>query len=296
MKWQHVVLAIFVTLIWGSAFTFIQIGLSEFPPVFNTALRFLTACIPWVFFVKKPSVSWKFILLFGMNYVFMFSLMYIGMEQGMPAGLTSLVLQSAVVFAIGLAALVFREIPSVIQLVGVFIGGVGLYLIGSDRGGIIPVHAFLLVLSAAFFYGASSIIIKRAGSVDMFALLIWGCLVPPIPLFMLSFIIEDNQLESLLNISGMGIFTIYYTSALGTVLAFALWGALLKKYPANVVVPFNLLVPLFGILTSFVLLGEVVTAKVMIAAALIFVGLLIICFHQRIKWISSHFIQRSQAL
>src|SRR5690606_1922955 len=110
MKWQHVALAIFVTLIWGSAFTFIQIGLSEFPPVFNSALRFLTASIPWVFFIKKRNVSWGFILLFGMNYVFMFSLMYLGMNQGMPAGLTSLVLQSAVVFAIGLSAVVFREI------------------------------------------------------------------------------------------------------------------------------------------------------------------------------------------
>lgn len=296
MKWQHVTLALLVTLIWGSAFTFIQIGLAEFPPVFNSALRFLTASIPWVFFIKRPNVSWKFILLFGMNYVFMFSLMYIGMEQGMPAGLTSLVLQSAVVFAIGLSAIVFREIPSIIQVVGVFIGGVGLFLIGSGMGEIIPAHAFLLVLGAGFFYGASSIIIKRAGSVDMLALLIWGCLVPPIPLLILSFIIEDNQLQSLINISGKGIFTIYYTSALGTVFAFACWGYLLKKYPANLVVPFNLLVPLFGIITSFALLGEIITAKVMVAAALILLGLLIICFHHRIRIFSSRFTSGPEVL
>ncbi|CAH9059770.1 putative amino-acid metabolite efflux pump [Pseudoalteromonas holothuriae] len=283
MKFPHILVAIFVTLIWGSAFAVIEIGMQGFPPIFNAALRFLTASIPLVFFIKRPKVSPLFLLLFGMNYVLMFSLMYVGMKWGMPSGLTSLVLQTAVLFALILSAFVLQEFPNKIQILGVLIGLSGIALIATDKESFTSISAFLLVLGAAFFYGASSIIMKRAGNVDMLALLIWGCLVPPIPLLGLSLMLETGQWHAFKNMSLMGGFSIYYTSLLGTVLAFALWGWLLKRYPANMVVPFNLLVPVFGIITSYILLNEQVTNTSATACVIIFTGLLVVSFHNRIN-------------
>ncbi|WP_440055355.1 EamA family transporter [Pseudoalteromonas sp. T1lg65] len=283
MKFQHALIAIFVTLIWGSAFAVIEIGMQGFPPIFNASLRFLTASIPLVFFIKRPQVSPWFLLLFGMNYVLMFSLMYVGMKWGMPSGLTSLVLQTAVLFALILSAFALQEFPNKLQILGVLIGLSGIALISTDRDSFTSITAFLLVLGAAFFYGASSIIMKRAGNVDMLALLIWGCLIPPLPLFALSLMLESGQWQALTNMSFMGGFSIYYTSLLGTVLAFALWGWLLKRYPANMVVPFNLLVPVFGILTSYILLDEQVTQTAAIACVIVFSGLLIVSFHNKIN-------------
>ncbi|MET1256289.1 EamA family transporter [Aliikangiella maris] len=283
MKLYHVLLAVLVTIIWGSAFAVIEIGLQGFPPIFNASLRFLSASIPLVFFFKKPDVSWRFLMLFGMNYVLMFSLMYVGMKIGMPSGLTSLVLQTAVLFALILSAFVLKEHPNKIQILGVIIGLSGIALIAIDKESFSSITAFILVLGAAFFYGASSIIMKRAGKIDMLALLIWGCLIPPLPLFGLSLLLEQGQWDALVNISGMGIFSIYYTSIFGTVLAFAMWGSLLKHYPANMVVPFNLLVPVFGILTSYLLLNQQVTAKAAVACCVIFIGLILVSFHSKIS-------------
>lgn len=296
MKWQHVLIAIFVTLIWGSAFAVIEIGLQGFPPIFNASLRFLTASIPLVFFIKRPNVSRLFLLLFGLNYVLMFSLMYVGMKLGMPSGLTSLVLQSAVLFALILSALALKEYPNKLQLLGVIIGLAGIGLIATDKESFTSITAFLLVLGAAFFYGASSIIMKKAGNVDMLALLIWGCLIPPLPLLGLSLLLETGQWQALTNMSFMGGFSIYYTSLLGTVMAFALWGGLLKHYPANMVVPFNLLVPVFGILTSYLLLDQHITQKAVLACSIIFVGLVLVSFHGKIStWaVNRKIVTRSQ--
>lgn len=286
MKPVHIALAVFVTLIWGSAFAIIEIGLKGFPPIFNASLRFLSASIPLVFFFKKPEVSNRLLLLFGFNYVCMFSLMYVGMKIGMPSGLTSLVLQTAVLFAIILSAAVLREKPTKIQLLGVFIGLSGIAIIATDEQSYTSILSFFLVLGAAFFYGASSIIMKQAKNVDMLALLIWGCLIPPIPLFLLSLIFEQGQWQALIDISFMGVFSIYYTSLLGTVLAFAIWGTLLKRYPANMIVPFNLLIPIFGILTSYILLNEHVTSKVAVACIVIFTGLILVIFNKKIAALS----------
>ena len=283
MKIPHILLAVFVTLIWGSAFAIIEIGLQGFPPIFNASLRFLTASIPLVFFIKKPNVSWRFLLLFGMNYVLMFSLMYVGMKLGMPSGLTSLVLQTAVLFALLLSTLVLKESLGKIQITGVIVGLLGIALIATDKGSFTSTTAFMMVLAAAFFYGASNIIMKRAGNINMFSLLIWGCLIPPLPLFGLSLLLEQGQWHAIVNMSYLGGFSIYYTSLLGTVTAFALWGVLLKKYPANVVVPFNLLVPIFGIITSYLLLNEQITQKAAVACLIIFIGLLLVSFHSKVS-------------
>ena len=283
MKPKHILIAILVTVIWGAAFAIIQIGLKGFPPIFNASLRFLTASIPLVFFVKRPNVKFGFLMMFGFNYVIMFSLMYVGMKIGMPSGLTSLVLQSAVLFAVILATIVLKDRPSRVQKIGIFLGLLGVFIISTDSNSFGSITSFLLILGAAFFYGASSILMKYAGSnVDMFSLIVWGCLIPPLPLFGLSLLLEQGHYEAITNISYQGILSILYTGLLGTVLSFALWGKLLKVYSANQIVPFNLLVPVFGMLTSYLVLNEVISFKVGISSIIILLGLFCIIFEKRI--------------
>ncbi len=284
MKLKHISIALFVTLIWGAAFAIIQIGLKGFPPIFNASLRFLVASIPLVFFVKKPKVTNTFLLIYGGNYVIMFSLMYVGMKIGMPSGLTSLILQSAVIFAAILATIVLKDKPNKIQKYGILLGLLGITLIATDSKSYGSIFSFVLILAAAFFYGASSILMKYAGNkVDMFSLIVWGCLIPPVPLFILSLCTETGHLEALTKISFAGIFSILYTGLLGTILAFALWGHLLKKYSANQIVPFNLLVPVFGMATSYLLLGELITIKIGVSCLVILLGVILIIFEKKIS-------------
>ena len=282
MKKFDILIVIAITIIWGAAFAIIQLGLKGFPPIFNASLRFLFASIPLVFFVKRPNTSLRFLLLFGSNYVFLFSLMYVGIKMGMPAGLTSLVLQTAVLFAVLLSAIVLKEKPSLGQMAGISLGIFGIALIGSSSGSFGSPLSFSLVLGAAFFFGASSILMKYAGEVDFFNLVIWACLVPPIPLFLLSLLLETGHWQAIVNFSIMSWVSILYTGLLGTVLAFGTWGWLLKKYSANQIEPFKLLVPVIGMITSHILTGENFSQKIIIAFIFVFTGLLCITFEKSI--------------
>ncbi|MGH8680420.1 MAG: hypothetical protein ACREVS_05575 [Burkholderiales bacterium] len=52
-------LAALTSVIWGLAFVFIEFGLESFSAPQLTALRFLIACLPVVFF-PRPPIPWRY--------------------------------------------------------------------------------------------------------------------------------------------------------------------------------------------------------------------------------------------
>ena len=58
-------------------------------------------------------------------------------------------------------------------------------------------------------------------------------------------------------------------------MGFAIWSFLLRHYPASLVTPFALAVPVSGMLAGWLLLGERLDLDSLLACALVFVGLAI---------------------
>ncbi len=105
MPVAHILLALLVTLIWGLNFVVIKVGLGDFPPLLFCALRFALAALPLLVLRGPMPAPFGRILLIGVLLgVVKFGLLFVGMAQGMPAGLSSLVLQSQVFFTILIAA------------------------------------------------------------------------------------------------------------------------------------------------------------------------------------------------
>ena len=109
-------------------------------------------------------------------------------------------------------------------------------------------------------------------------------LIPPIPMFLLSFVFEGPGAfpQALGDLTLRGGFSVLFTAYLSTVFGYGLWAILLGKYPANVVAPFTLLVPIFGIGFSLVLLGETISGIEVLGSVLVFAGLLVNVFGPRL--------------
>src|ERR1044072_876488 len=113
MRPSHLALAVLVAAVWGVNFTVVEIGLDHFPPLLFSALRFLTAALPAVFFVGRPKVAWKWLVAVGLGLGGAKSgLVDVGMDSGRPAGLSSLVLQIQSVFTAVIAFAVLGERPT----------------------------------------------------------------------------------------------------------------------------------------------------------------------------------------
>ncbi len=71
---------------------------------------------------------------------------------------------------------------------------------------------------------------------------------------------------------------VLYLAVPTTLVAFAIWGRLLKLYPARVVAPFSLLVPLFGVGSASALFGESLGTMRLVSMGLVVTGLVVITF------------------
>ncbi|MGI5505390.1 EamA family transporter [Lentzea sp. CA-135723] len=274
MSPRHVLLAVLVAAIWGFNFVVLKVGLDEFPPILFSALRFLAAAVPAVFFVGRPSVPWRWIIAVGLVLgVAKFSLLFIGLKVGMPAGLGSLVLQSQVIFTTAIAAVVLHERPKPVQVGGIALAIAGIGVIAWDYGISSPLLGFALVILAAACWGVSNVLMRYARPTDTLRFMVWVSAVAVVPLFALSALTEDMSALGRLDWSGAG--AIGYVAWISTLLGFGVWGFLLRQYESSVVAPFSLLVPVFGMFSAWAILGEQMSAVQLGAGGLVLAGLAI---------------------
>ncbi|WP_405932253.1 EamA family transporter [Streptomyces sp. NBC_00827] len=275
MRPTHTVLAVLVAAVWGVNFTVIEIGLDHFPPLLFSALRFLVAALPAVFFVGRPKVAWKWIVAVGLVLgVAKFGLLFIGMDAGMPAGLSSLVLQIQAVFTALIAITFLGERLTGVRLLGMAVALCGVCLAAVDEGAAGPLGAFALVIAAAACWGLSNVLTRKASPPDALNFMVWVSTVPVLPLLGLSLLTEgpSRDLAALRALDWQGAGVVVYVAWITTVFGFGAWGWLLHRHPASTVAPFSLLVPVFGMSSAAVFLGESISPLRWGAAALLVGG------------------------
>ena len=271
MPRAHVLLALLVAVVWGINFVVIEVGLDTFPPLLFAALRFALVAFPAVLLIARPQVHWRYVLAVG---TFLsagqFGLLFVGMDLGLPAGLASLVLQLQAMFTIGLAVLLLGERPARRQLVGAGIALAGIAVIGAGRAEGVPLLGLLLCCAAALSWAAGNIATRVAQAPDAKALLVWSSLVPPLPLFVLSLAFEEPSSTA---VDLGGVLALLYVVVLATAFGFGTWTWLLKRHPASKVAPFTLAVPVVGIASAWLFLGEVPNGPELVGAGLVLLGL-----------------------
>ncbi|RFS83351.1 EamA family transporter [Actinomadura spongiicola] len=281
MSLRHVLLATLIAALWGFNFVPIHWALEDVPPLLMAALRFVLAAVPAVFFVRRPPVPVRWLVLVGLPLgVGQFGLLFLGMRMGMPAGLASVVLQVQAIFTALFAGLLLRERLGARQIAGMAVAFGGVALLGTvqSEGGS-PVDAFLVCLGAAACWGLANIGMRQmnqaaSGPIDAFGFMVWVSLVPPLPLLALSLIFEGPGAlpDAARDLSPTGLGSLAYIAYISTLFGFGVWGWLIRRYEASTVAMYSLLVPPFGLVSAALLLGEHVDAPRLVAAALIIAG------------------------
>ena len=278
MPRTHLALAVLVAAIWGLNFVVIEVGLEDFPPLLLSALRYALAALPLIVLGGMPAVRWRWVLAVGIAIgVVKFSLLFIGMDVGMPAGLASLVLQAQALFTVVLAAAVLRERIAGSQVAGLAIAFGGLALVAGGLDGAATPEGFALVIAAAVAWGVGNLALKRAAPADPLRFMTTVCVVPPVPLLALSLAFEGPREigDALAGADAVGIGAVLYLAFAATTVGWGLWGHLMARHPASTVAPFALLVPVFGLSFGALLLGEPVSGRDVAAAVLVLGGVLL---------------------
>nr|WP_236666692.1 EamA family transporter [Nonomuraea sp. K271] len=249
-----------------------QTGLRHFAPLQYAALRFALAAFPALLFVGRPGVAWRWVAgVAAAIGVGQFGLLLVGMRAGMPAGLSSLVLQTQALFTVLFAATLLGERLTARRLAGLAVAFCGLALVAVDFGVSGPIGAFALCVAAAAAWSVGIIVQRRAAPPDSLRFMVWVSALSAPPLLLMSLVLEgvpslDVPLEGWLSLA--------YVAFLSTLGGFGAWGWLLRRYDASTVGPYALLVPVFGLSSAALVTGEPLSWPTLLAAALILAGVL----------------------
>ena len=284
MSVSHVLQALLVVLIWGVNFVVIRWGLNEVPPFLLAAARFSLVVFPAIFFIKKPNVPWRWLIAYGwFNSFGQFALLFWAMKVGMPAGLASVVHQAQVFFTLIFSVLILQQRTQVTQWLGLMIAVMGLALIAYGKNAGTPVGmqmtslGLVLNLLGAASWAIGNVVVsamRRAGiQPEPFGLVIWSSLIPIVPFLLISGLFERHVYPDWQAISWHSIVSALYLAWAATLLGYGLWSRLLSQYEPNRVAPFTLLVPVVGLLTAWLVLGERLNFWQLWGSACLLIGL-----------------------
>lgn len=262
--------ALVVVVVWGLNFVVMKWGLATLSPLVLCALRFLAASLPFLLFVRPPRhLSWGVMAAYGLvQGVGQFGLLFTGMQLGMPAGMSSVVLQTQAFITMLMAAALLGETPHRWQWLGLCIAIGGLAFIGAAHGdgaSGMTLAGFLLTVGAAAMWAGSNLLTRvaaRQGPYEPVSFIVWSSVFPIMPLLLLACVVDGTEavVQQLRGLGGRELGVVAYLALLSTLLGYGLWTRLLQRYATSTVAPLSLLVPVVGLLSAMLLLGERPTA------------------------------------
>ena len=262
MQPSDIFLALTCVLLWGANFFVIKLGLADLPPLLFASLRFgLVASLAFVF--PRPKICFFWLTLFGIGWgAIQFGCLFLSIKLGMPSGISSVIVQSQVFFTLIFSALLCMERFELHKSIALIVAFLGISLFLLDGNESIPTVALCISLLGAAGWASGNILIKKLSNsgyrADTVNFIAWTSIIPAISLGILSLIFEDTNFSflaephAILNISIGILYQVIGASIIGSII----WNRLLFKYPASVVAPFSLLVPVVGLSIGTVGLDE----------------------------------------
>ncbi len=273
---RHALLALAVVAVWGTNFPIFKLALGTLPPLLLAVLRFALVLLPAAFFVPRPAVAWRRLAAYGVLIgAGQFGLLYLAVGGHIAAGLASLVIQTQVFFTIGLAMFTAGERLRRFQWLALVLASTGVAVIAGHTDASTTPLGLLMVLAAALCWAAGNTVARGMGRVDMLGVVVWSSAFALPPLLLLTLWVDGPaRIAQALGSADATVWAVVLWQAVGNSLfGYAVWGWLLARHPAATVVPMALLVPVFGMASSALVLGEPLPVWKLLAAALVLAGL-----------------------
>lgn len=284
MSYKVKIALIFISmLIWGTSYPIVKILLEDgVPPITIATLRSLIF-LPLILIVlalrryKKYSVKdMGFFLLLAFFTVF---LPNISQNIGMiytSASISSVIQSTSPIFTIILAFAFLREAKTLNKVAGSVIGLIGTIFLTTGGGINFDLTTFgnLLILISSISYAISGILLKIGLSkIDPFDLL---CFEVTFGFFML--LIPNVLLEDLTVIATFDSQTwlyILFLSAFAGLFASLMYYLVLREEEISHLAVFSYLIPVFAIVSSYIMLHEILSVSEIISTLVILSGIAI---------------------
>jgi O-acetylserine/cysteine efflux transporter len=203
------------------------------------------------------------------------ALIFSGIAQ-VPATMAILVVQSQVPFAVLAAWAIGQEQINHARFFGIALSLLGVALVVGLPDSIGQIESLLLIVLGTLSWGIAQGIIG-ATSRDPGGRLMGAMSTLAAPqLLVLSFLLESGQYRALREANLIDWAAVAILTMGGFVAAYMIWYGLLRRYRVDQIAPFILIMPIFGVLSAFLLLGERPSLLAIGGGLIILIGLAIV--------------------
>jgi len=278
MKIADVIIAVLVQVLWGVGMTLGKPAVEHFPPLLLMSMVYVVtgACLlRSLGRIRTP--FWKMLFLSAIVGPIQAGQTMYGYEL-VPASTAILIIQSQVPFSVLFGWLLAGERPSGARLAGMTLSFIGIVVIAHSPEMVTSLWPLALLVggSAAWALGQ---VAARLFSRDSGIVLTAGIALYALPLSLLaSALIEHHQIEAIQTATERDWITFIIFAIGAFVLSYCLWYSLLRRYRIDQVIPFNLLMPVVGVCTSVILLGESISIAEFVGGAIVIAGLAFVVF------------------
>lgn len=270
-------LALLANTAWAFNFIAGKAGVTHFPPLLFTTLRFgmvlllLFPFLRWVPGQMRQVIQVGFVL--G---VLHFSLIFAGLAAAGDITSIAIAAQLYVPFSALLAVLVLGETMGRRHLLGIGAAFGGVLVIGFDPMVFLHLDALLLIIGAAMAMAVATIFMRQLQGVGVFTLQAWIALIATPCLLALSLLLETGQVAALHAATWLDFGAPVYSAVGASLVGHGIMYYLLGRYPVSVTAPFMLLTPVLAVGFGVTLWGDALTWKLVLGGTMTIAGVAII--------------------
>ena len=261
MKTKHLLLTIFVMLIFGSVYPLGKLGTNVVPPILFSSLRVLIIFIgvlPFIKFKLPPKNLLLPLLFFSLTMgIGVYLTLYLALDISSLVSPIIIGTQLTVPFGLILSYIFLDEKISLKKWFLIFSSFIGIVILAYDNRFGHELIALFIISLMSFFYAISNILSRFLKNIDTMSQMGWHSFVAFLPLFLLSMVIEGNPINILFPISFNTVLLIFHSALVVTLIGHGFLFYLYKFYTVTTVLPFYSLFPIFGIIFTFIIFFEI---------------------------------------
>jgi len=280
-----------MTLIWGSTWAAIRIGLQGIPPFAGVAMRFAVASVLLLVLARVLGIglgkSRREVVLWWVNglltFVVTYGLVYWA-EQRVPSGLAAILFATFPLFVALLAQPVLPgERFTLRSAAGILLGFVGVGVIFSEDLVAIAEpgagFAAAVLLLGSFSAAVANVAVKRWGQgIHPISLTAIPMGISAVVMGAVSLTVERGQPVAL---DAVSVGSVLYLAVFGSAFTFYCYFWLLERLPATQVALSNYVSPVVAVALGALFLGEVLTPRVITGSLLVVVGVAVTVTRRR---------------
>lgn len=276
----YALLVLLITVLMGSSFAVGKVTLAYYSPLLLVGLRFIMAGLVLALWVGRRHLprtgrDWARVLVIGsLQTTGVMGCSFLSL-QTIPAGQTSILTFTSPLLVIVLGSWMLGQRYRWSQWLGVLIGCVGLIVVIGMR--IDLEIGVLWGLGSAVFWALSTVLVKRwSGSLHTWTLSAYQMLFGGLLILAIALAVEPAQGLLRATFTLPAIALLVYLAVIGSSVQFATWFYLLDRGDPGKTSAFLFLVPVFGLLSGWLLLGETVQWYVYAGGALVLAGIFLV--------------------